>query len=181
MLPTCFNFKIMIKKYLKNIKISFLALATGLMELDMCRCPGEICLTGLDLWPRPMNWPEHWGWIRMNINAFEDFKNFEGIMGNLILHHLNNHELRILGHKLIRGPRFLLFNEPTRRPLHLWQARSTQLLGMCKATLHDAQASVRAGFLGEELPTLLGLDSTRWHIRISTTWLGSYRLCAVRK
>jgi hypothetical protein len=41
--------------------------------------------------------------------------------------------------------------------------------------------SIAAGFRGQELPAALGLDPAAWDIRCGTSFLGMYRLIAIRR
>jgi hypothetical protein len=55
------------------------------------------------------------------------------------------------------------------------------LLGANHVTLHDSRVSIRAGFVGEELPAALGLDDGRWDYRCEDTFIGAHRLIAIRR
>jgi hypothetical protein len=50
-----------------------------------------------------------------------------------------------------------------------------------EVTRHDMPASIRAGFLKGELPSLLGLDPARWNVKEYESGRGSLRLIASRK
>jgi hypothetical protein len=41
--------------------------------------------------------------------------------------------------------------------------------------------SIAAGFCGDEMPRLLGLQPTQWDIDCHTTALGAYRMIASRR
>ena len=79
------------------------------------------------------------------------------------------------------APRALIFCETARRPLHLIQLPLSNLLGINYVSRHDACVSVEGGFHGQELPELLGLEPNDWTIETKMTFLGAYRLVAVRK
>jgi hypothetical protein len=55
-----------------------------------------------------------------------------------------------------------------------------RLLGINYVTREDIHTSIRAGFRGDELPELLGLDPTEWQVHTSCTPLGAYRMIAQR-
>lgn len=143
--------------------------------------PLEVEWTGLDAWSRPAHWPESWAWCSTDLLQFQDFAPYQGILGNLILHQFQDEELHALGKSWNRSARFLLFSEPRRHPLPLHLLQWTRLLGMHPTTRHDGAISIRAGFRGEELPEILGLDSRAWDWTIQTTTTGSYRLMARKR
>jgi hypothetical protein len=55
------------------------------------------------------------------------------------------------------------------------------LIGANHVSRHDANVSIAAGFRGDELPGLLGLEPERWTWRCTTTLLGAYHLIAWRR
>jgi len=138
----------------------------------------EVC--GLDLAPRPACWPESWLWAQQDLLSFVGYGGFDVVIANLTLHHFAADALARLGQKLRSGPRVVLASEPTRRRLHLWQVHLLRLFGINHVTRHDAPVSVRAGFRGFELPEALGLSGPDWKTTVNETWLGAYRMTAVR-
>jgi SAM-dependent methyltransferase len=137
-------------------------------------------VTGLDLAPRPKDWPQGRGWHQADLLDFDGFDAFDVVLASLTLHHFAPDQLAVLGKRLAGGPRVVLACEPARRRLHLWQARALVLLGINRVTRHDAPASVGAGFRGRELPDALGLHLPAWSVVLASTWLGGYRMAAVR-
>ena len=130
----------------------------------------------------PPDWPREWTWQRCDIAEVDDFGRCDVLLANLVLHHFDDTRLRAIGEALNRSPvKVFLANEPARRKRHLWQLKLTPLLRFHPVTHHDSHASVRAGFLGTELPEALGLDPARWHISVRTGFLGAYRVCALRR
>jgi hypothetical protein len=103
----------------------------------------------------------------------------DACIGNLILHHFDSEALRTLGGKL-REFRLLLFSEPLRKALPMRLARMVLPLAG-EVTRHDMPASIRAGFLKGELPSLLGLDPALWNVKEYESGRGSLRLVAIRK
>ena len=103
------------------------------------------------------------------------------LLANLILHHLNTAELARFGADVVASSvRRILAAEPRRHPVHLLQLRAGRWIGFNRVTLHDGTVSIHAGFRGAELPRALGLDERVWRWTIQETWLGSYRMEAVR-
>jgi hypothetical protein len=48
-------------------------------------------------------------------------------------------------------------------------------------TKHDGSVSIDAGFRGDELPQLLGLEPATWTWTVAETWSGAYRMIAERR
>ena len=139
----------------------------------------EAILTGLDLRACPEGLPSSIRWIRGNfLETLTDGK-ADACIGNLILHHFDSEALRTLGSKL-QEFRLLLFSEPLRKALPMRLARMVLPLAG-EVTRHDMPASIRAGFLKGELPSLLGLDPARWNVKEYESGRGSLRLIAYRK
>jgi hypothetical protein len=76
---------------------------------------------------------------------------FDAIVCNLFLHHFEPDELRALLEAAARRTACFVACEPRRSRLALQASRLLGLLGCNAVTRHDARASVRAGFRGEEL------------------------------
>lgn len=136
---------------------------------------------GLDLWPRPQNWPEPWEWYQADLLTFEQYADYPVVVANLILHQFENDELRSLGATLREKARVFIINEPRRGLRAKWGFRALCLLGANHVTRHDGAVSIRAGFRGNELPTLLGLDEADWQYYVEETLLDAYRLLAIRR
>jgi hypothetical protein len=137
--------------------------------------PGE--LLAVDLAPRPADWPSDAGWLQQNVLAGET-PPAEVVIANLFLHHFEPGALRDLAMRLPAECEVMLCCEPARRALHLWQARLLSVLPIGRVTKHDMPISIRAGFVGRELPELLGI--AHWKIEVSTGFFGAYRLEAHR-
>lgn len=137
--------------------------------------------TGVDLCDRPARWPHFWNWEQGDVREAESLAHAEIVIANHILHQFSESDLERIGTRLGSTTRLLLLNEPARRSLHLWQARLAFVLGMNYVSRHDALTSIRAGFLGDELPSLLGLSPGHWEWQTRTTALGAYRVVARRK
>jgi hypothetical protein len=104
------------------------------------------------------------------------------IYGNLIFHQFSDAELALLGEKLRQRARVIAACEPVRRRASQFLFRTiAPLLGANHVSLHDGHVSIAAGFCGDELACALGLSADRWNVRCTTTWLGVYRMLAVRR
>jgi hypothetical protein len=76
---------------------------------------------------------------------------FDAIVANLFLHHFEPGPLRRLLALAARRTNLFVACEPRRSALALQASRLALLLGCNDVTRHDAVASVRAGFCGDEL------------------------------
>ncbi len=138
--------------------------------------------TAVDTAPEPPDWPDGCHWEQGDARRTERFAATDVVLANLVLHHFADPDLAALGGRMAAaGVGAILASEPARRGLHLAQMGLTRPLGFNHVTHHDARASIRAGFLGNELAVRLGLDPRDWRIEARTTFLGAYRLCALRR
>jgi hypothetical protein len=162
---------------------SFLEIGAGTGELgrSLAKAIGPVSYSGLDLWPRPADWPEHWCWLQTDFLDFQNYTDESVVIGNLILHQFTAEELAGIGRMMQRHARAIVFSEPARRRLHVWQIRLLAPFGLSAIAKHDACVSIQAGFLGEELPMALGLDRRNWKWTIKTGFRGYYRMIAVRR
>jgi 2-polyprenyl-3-methyl-5-hydroxy-6-metoxy-1,4-benzoquinol methylase len=130
--------------------------------------------------PAPAGWPAHRSWHVTDLREFSLYARYPVIVGNLVFHHLSDEELRQWGTARRDQTRVILASEPARRRgSALLFAILGRLLRADPVTLHDARVSIAAGFVGTELPELLGLGA-RWNVRCHATLLGACRLVAVR-
>jgi hypothetical protein len=140
----------------------------------------DLKLDGLDLCSRPTCWNDQWGWHKTDLNQFEGYASYSVVLTSMILHQLTDHQLLALGRKLGRTCRLIVASEPARRKLHLFHLQLCKLLGTSPDTDHDAKVSIEAGFLGQELPILLGLNPGQWNWRCTNGLFGQYRMVAFR-
>ena len=140
----------------------------------------DMPMTGLDLISRPEGWPESAAWWQGDVKAYKGWSKHAICAVNLFLHHLKDEELAKLGEH-VRQCRVIIANELVRRPIYQKLLHLTRLWGAGRITLHDGHVSVQAGFLGKELPDLLGLDSKLWHVTCQESMIGSYRMVAIKK
>ncbi|QSR85577.1 hypothetical protein [Methylacidimicrobium sp. B4] len=139
-------------------------------------------LVGIDRIGRPPAWPEDWRWEQKDILRFEGWRDFPLLLANMVLHHFSAEELALLGSRIRDSCRLLLALETARRGMHLAQVRALRVFGILGPVgYHDASTSIQAGFVGEELPQLLGLPSSEWHWQIRLTFFGAYQLVAERR
>jgi SAM-dependent methyltransferase len=158
-----------------------LELGAGTGELAARLAARGVAVDGLDLWPRPGGWPPDRTWYKADLLAFDGFERYPAVIGNLIFHQFTDAELAGVGAKLRRKARVIVACEPERRRMsQIVTSALAPLLGIGHVTLHDARVSVAAGFRGDELPRLLGLDGGAWRYSCNTTTLGANRMVAVR-
>jgi hypothetical protein len=158
-----------------------LELGAGMGELGLRLARHGVPVAGLDLWPRPVEWPADCAWHREDLRKFGQFATYAAIVGNLIFHQFSDVELAALGEKLRITARVIVAAEPQRRRLSQILYRAiAPLFGANHVSLHDAHASIAAGFRADELPRMLGLPPNQWWIRCDSTLLGVNRMIAVR-
>lgn len=133
-----------------------------------------------DLAPQPEAWPSSWQWRQGDLFTTLPDLNGAVAIGILILHHFSDLQLQSLGGLLAKYDR-LLFSEPLRRPRVLVLSRLAELMWIHEVTRHDMRVSIKAGFVGTELPVLLGLHPEIWDIDLTQSWMGAYRLEARKK
>ncbi len=137
---------------------------------------------GLDLWPRPKNWPASATWHQGDLKTFSGYGDYSVLIGNLIFHQFSDSDLTALGSELRRRTRVIVACEPHRRRISQMLYRNlAPLFGANHVTLHDANISIAAGFRGNDLPRLLGLATDTWSVTCTTTLLGLYRMVAIRR
>jgi len=157
-----------------------LGAGTGEFALQVRRSGWPV--DGLDRCPAPAAWPADACWHRTDLLDFTSYGAYDAVCGNLIFHQFSAGELGRLGARLQARARLLVACEPARHRVAQWLLRRfSPLAGLNHVTQHDAQVSIAAGFLHDELPRLLGLDAARWAWRCRTTLLGSYRMIAWRR
>ncbi len=157
-----------------------LGAGTGEVALRLRRRGWQV--DGLDTWPAPAAWPAGARWHCADLRGFGGYGAYRVVYGNLIFHQFTDTELGALGARLAAGPRLLVACEPVRWRRAQWLYRLVgPLLGVNYVSRHDAHVSIAAGFVGDELPRLLGLDAGRWVWRCATTARGAYHMVAWRR
>ena len=151
-------------------------LCGSLLDAGVC---GAKQITAVDLAPRPDALHPDVTWLRQSIFEMDQLPPAEIVIANLFLHHFAPDQLTALGSKLGPITRAVLACEPARKRFHLAQgALLAALAGFNEVTNHDMLISIRAGFVGDELPRSLGLQD--WRCLVSCTLLGAYHMKAVR-
>ncbi len=158
-----------------------LEVGAGTGELGDLLAARGFATAGLDLWPKPAGWPSCRAWHRADLLTFDSYSSYPVIIGNLIFHQFTAGQLAALGEKLRRTTRVILACEPLRRrESQFLFAAIAPVFGANHVSLHDAHVSISAGFLGDELPQMLGLTQPDWDCRCHSTMLGTYRMVAQR-
>jgi SAM-dependent methyltransferase len=133
----------------------------------------------VDLAPRPVQWPLDAVWHQGDLFQMSQLPAAELVVANLFLHHFAVRELRWIGKHLPPECRVFLAGEPLRSRRSLLQGRLLSVVtNLSRVTRHDMDRSIRAGFVGRELPEALGLGG--WHATVTQTVLGAYRMRAWR-
>ena len=152
------------------------ALCSGLLDAGICSAQQ---ITAIDLAPRPDDLHSEATWLRQGIFEMDRLPAAEIVIANLFVHHFDAEQLAELGRKVSPETRVVLACEPVRRRVHLVQGGLLgALAGISKVTNHDMLISIRAGFVRDELPCLLGLHG--WRCSVTCTLLGAYHMEAVR-
>lgn len=160
---------------------SVLEIGAGTGDLGLRLAQRGVRVAGLDLCPRPRNWPANAAWHSGDLRDFHAYGNYSVIVGNLIFHQFSDAELSQLGTKICSA-RVIAACEPQRRRLSQFLFRMFgPIFGANYVSMHDAHVSIAAGFRGDELVRTLGLTASGWNIRTSTTLLGAHRMLVVRR
>ena len=159
-----------------------LEIGAGTGELGACVARDGFVPDGLDRNARPADWPAAARWHQIDALAFADWNDYPVVIGNLIFHHFDAEELRTLGGRMAAHARLIVACEPVRwRIFQRLFAVLCALTGANDVSRHDGRVSIEAGFLGDELPVLLGLDPAIWRWRVTHTFRGMYRMVAQRR
>ena len=100
-------------------------------------------------------------------------------LANLFLHHFQDGELTTLLTLAAQQTRLFVACEPRRSRTGLAGASLLRLIGCNDVTIHDADISVRAGFLGRELSKLWARDAG-WHLTERRRGLFTHAFIAAR-
>jgi len=79
---------------------------------------------------------------------------YDVVLANLFLHHFSDANLKVLFAAIRHLTPVFLATEPSRNRIALGACSLLRFIGANQVTMHDAAASVRAGFAGAELSTL---------------------------
>jgi hypothetical protein len=133
-----------------------------------------IPLTACDLAPRPDALPESVEWIRGNLLEKPPTSQGGTLIANLILHHFTDKQLSQLA-PWIASFEHIVVNEPLRSSIPRYMGRLAYPF-IHPITRHDMRVSIEAGFISDELPTILQLHGKGFVIHETSTWRGSQRM-----
>ncbi|MHB1078754.1 MAG: hypothetical protein ACYC67_05085 [Prosthecobacter sp.] len=162
-------------------RITELGAGDGALSLRLLAsgCCTEASLHAFDMARRPPHWPEAAHWTSGDILK-QALPETEIVVANLFLHQFTGEELRLIGSRLSSVARLIVASEPARRWIHTLTGRLfCELAELNHVQRHDMQASIRAGFRGDELREALALDSS-WQTSVSHHPCGAYRFMAWR-
>lgn len=158
-----------------------LELGAGCGELGLRLGRAGLAVDGLDLWPRPHDWPAARAWHVADLRTFSGYAAYPVVIANLVLHQFPASDLAGLGRRLRETCRVVVALEPARRRMSQVLFRAiAPLLGANHVSLHDAHVSIGSGFRDDELAVALGFGSEDWDVQCTTTTAGAYRLVAIR-
>jgi hypothetical protein len=159
-----------------------LELGAGTGELGLWMNRAGVAWDGIDRAPRPEQWPASARWHQEDIFAFEEWSEYRVVVGNLILHHFTTVQLAQLGARLRGHCRAVAVGDLARGRLQQWSFLAYAVaIGANHVSRHDGYLSIRAGFRGEELARLLGLESPPWEISRERGNLLAHRIVALRR
>ena len=126
-----------------------------------------------------------WGVRSVKSDVFQWLQETAGektdvILGNLILHHFSDAQLKTLFAAAAEKASAFIAVEPRRGGWSLFFARCLSLIGCGPVACHDAPVSVRAGFKGRELSALWPADG-QWELLERRAGLFSHLFIARRK
>lgn len=101
------------------------------------------------------------------------------MLANLFVHHFQGERLQALLHGIATHARAFVCLEPRRSSAALTGSRLVGAIGGNDVTRHDAVASVRAGFTGQELSHAWPRDDA-WQLHEGAAGLFSHRFVATR-
>jgi hypothetical protein len=140
-----------------------------------------LCADGLDLAPRPPNFSAARAWHQTDLFTFESWSGYPVVIGNLFFHHFDTDQLAALGERLNRTARLVVVGDLRRgRIQQYFFAALARSLRANYVSRHDGWVSVGAGFRGQELPRMLGLDPKIWSWTMPIHYF-AYRMIAVRR
>lgn len=136
---------------------------------------------GLDLSPRPPDWPFADRWHQADVTRFDGWDAYRVVYGNLFFHQFDDLALADLGASIRAHTRVFVACEPLRhRRFQLLFSLLCPMIGANRVTRHDGHTSIAAGFVGDELPRLMGFAAEGWSWNLETTAFGAYRLIVHR-
>ena len=162
-------------------RITELGAGDGTLSLRLLEsgCGTEATLHAFDLAPRPKLWPKAAHWTCGDVLA-QALPETEIVIANLFLHHFTQEQLLLIGSQLSPATRLIVAAEPARRWIYSVLGRLfCEVAELNHVQRFDMQASIRAGFHGQELQQALGLGH-EWQVDAHEHPMGSYRFMAWR-
>lgn len=159
-----------------------LEIGAGTGELGCRLIRRGVLWDGLDRAPAPPDYPPNARWHQLDVFNFPAWRDYAVVTGNLIFHHFDAEQLRQIGRAVSSHTRLLVVGDLRRGRLQQWLFWTfARLIRANRVSLHDGWVSIGAGFRGDELPHLLGLDPKEWSWQIVPGQLNAYRLIAERR
>ncbi|QSR86230.1 hypothetical protein EM20IM_06900 [Candidatus Methylacidiphilum infernorum] len=141
----------------------------------------KIEIIGLDIAPRPVNWPLPWKWIHGELLKFDGWNRYSFILANWVFYAYDDQDLKKIGEKILdSNASLLVFAEPYRSRIHSLGLLLFSTLGLIRSSYPEISTAVQAGFQGRELIEALRLEDGRWNISLSSPFWISQRLVARR-
>lgn len=121
----------------------------------------------------------HWRAEAVVADVFDWDGHAEIVITNLFIHQFENAKLAQLIQKISRHAKLFIAVEPHRFYFPYLCALTTLLIGCSQTTIHDAEASIRAGFMSTEISELWP-DKTNWKLTERRAGLFSHLFLAKR-
>ncbi|MES2982700.1 MAG: class I SAM-dependent methyltransferase [Verrucomicrobiota bacterium] len=136
----------------------------------------DLAIHGYDLAPKPSGLLESIQWHQGDFLESPLAQTGGTLIANLILHHFTDAQLIALGEKFKEFDRIII-NEPLRAKIPAFLAKLATPF-VHPITRHDMRVSIEAGFIRDEIPSLLALEKHGFHFQETYTWRGSQRVLA---
>lgn len=157
-------------------QITEIGAGDGLLLSKLSKIHPQAQIDAYDLAPRPPNLPEAVNWHRGDILT-QPAPSYGGVLiANLFLHHFTDDQLHAFA-PWLHGFDSIIINEPLRADLPLLLGKVAYPF-IHPITRHDMRVSIEAGFVPNELPSLLGLEAHGYISRETASWRGSVRIAA---
>lgn len=162
----------------KTSSISELGAGDGaLLSKIHAKHPGR-AIHAYDLAPKPPGLSEAIHWHQGDFLESPLAQTGGTLIANLILHHFTDEQLIVLGEKFKEFDRIII-NEPLRNSVPAFLAKLATPF-VHAITRHDMRVSIEAGFIRNEIPSLLAFEKHGFHFQETYTWRGSQRVLAWR-
>jgi hypothetical protein len=138
----------------------------------------NLAIHAYDLAPKPLELSESIQWHQGDFIESPLAQTGGTLIANLILHHFTDEQLIALVEKFKEFDRIVI-NEPLRASIPAFLAKlATPFIH--PITRHDMRVSIEAGFVRNEIPSLLAFEKHGFHFQETSTWRGSQRVLAWR-